>query len=127
MNARAQNCPNAVAAQPWTRFDFPLLLCECLRHHISCDCFEHWLFVDTLHAVQAARSGCMKLQCLVKVLGDPADLRAHRALDDCVALRHVAVALAEQLGLDLLLWLQRFACELDLRSSLLQLDVLLDA
>ena len=69
----------------------------------------------------------MKLQCLVKVLGDPADLRAHRALDDCVALRHVAVALAEQLGLDLLLWLQRFACELDLRSSLLQLDVLLDA
>ena len=69
----------------------------------------------------------MKLQCLVKVLGDPADLRVHRALDDCVALRHVAVALAEQLGLDLLLWLQRFACELDLRSSLLQLDVLLDA
>ena len=69
----------------------------------------------------------MKLQCLVKVLGDPADLRAHRALDDCVALRHVAAALAEQVGLDLPLWLQRFACELDLRSSVLQLDVLLDA
>ncbi len=63
----------------------------------------------------------------MKVLGDPADLRAHRALDDCVALRHVAVALAEQVGLDLPLWLQQFACELDLRSSLLQLDVLLDA
>ena len=69
----------------------------------------------------------MKLHCLVKVLGDPADLRAHRALDDCVALRHVAVALAEQVGLDMPLWLQQFACELDLRSSLLQLDVLLDA
>ena len=69
----------------------------------------------------------MKLQCLVKVLGDPADLRAHRALDDCAALRHVAVTLAEQLGLDLPLWLQRFAFKLDLRNSLLQLDVLLDA
>ena len=69
----------------------------------------------------------MKLQCLVEVLGDPADLRAHLALDDCVALRHVAVALAEQLGLDLLLWLRRFACEFDLCSSLLRLEVLLDA
>ena len=69
----------------------------------------------------------MKLQCLVKVLGDPADLRAHRALDDCVALRHVAATLAEQLGLDLPLWLQRFAFKLDLHSSILQLDVLLDA
>ena len=69
----------------------------------------------------------MKLQCLVKVLGDPADLRAHRALDDCVALRHVAATLAEQLGLDMPLWLQRFAFELDLRNSILQLDVLLDA
>ena len=69
----------------------------------------------------------MRLQCLVEVLGDPAGLRAHRALDDSVALRHVAVALAEQVGLDLPLWLQRFAWELDLRSNLLQLDVLLDA
>ena len=68
----------------------------------------------------------MKLQCLVKVLGDPTDLRAHRALDDCVALRHVAVTLAEQLGLDLPLWLQRFAFKLDLHNSILQLDVLLD-
>jgi len=41
------------------RFDFPLLLCECMRHHISCDCFEHWLFVDTMPAAQSARSGCM--------------------------------------------------------------------
>ena len=49
------------------------------------------------------------------------------SVDELKRLRHVAVALAEQLGLDLPLWLQRFACELDLRSSLLQLDVLLDA
>ena len=49
------------------------------------------------------------------------------SVDELKRLRHVAVALAEQLGLDLPLWLQRFACELDLHSNLLQLDVLLDA
>ena len=63
------------------RFDFPLLLSECLRHCLPCDCFEQWLFVDTLHVAQAlAPHGCRRLQCLVKQLGDPADLRAHRAL-----------------------------------------------
>jgi len=109
------------------KFDFPLLLCECLRHGISCDGFQQWLFADTLQVVQASARGCLKLQCLVKLLGDPADLRAHRALDDCVALRHVGVALAEQLDTDLPSLLKRFfAFEIDLRSSLVQLSVLMD-
>ena len=80
-------------------FDFPLLLAECLRHNISCSCFQTWLFVDTLHAVSSGGS-CKKLQCLVRFLGDPTDLRAHRALDDCIALRHVVVALSERSSKD---------------------------
>ena len=31
------------------RFDFPLLLCELLRHDLSTTMFEQWYFVDTLH------------------------------------------------------------------------------
>ena len=63
------------------KFDFPLLLCECLRHKLPCDCFQEWRFVDTLHIAQAlARHGCVKLQCLVRLCGDARDLRAHRAL-----------------------------------------------
>ena len=72
-----------IAGHNSVRFDFALLLCECLRHRMSCDCFRRWLFVDTLHVIKAlAERSCMKLQCLVKTLGSPADLRAHRALDD---------------------------------------------
>ena len=142
------------------RFDFPLLLSECLRHCLPCDCFEQWLFVDTLHVAQAlAPHGCGKLQCLVKLGGDPADLRAHRALrpqfsssffvyafvhmpadlctrstarenlrlDDCVALRHVAVAWAEGLGTTLPTLLRRFAVRLDLGTSIAQTSLLMDA
>ncbi len=110
------------------RFDFPLLLCECLRHRISCDCFRQWLFVDTLHVVQALTGhGCMKLQCLVKELGSSEDLRAHRALDDCIALRHVGTAFAEGLSKDLPALLKWFAAELDLGTSLSQLSVLMDS
>jgi hypothetical protein len=62
------------------RFDYPLLLCECLRHRLSCDCFQEWRFVDTMHIAQAlAEHGCVKLQCLVRLCGDAKDLRAHRA------------------------------------------------
>ena len=30
------------------RFDFPLLLIELVRHHLSAAALEDWLFVDTL-------------------------------------------------------------------------------
>ncbi len=110
------------------RFDFPFLLCECLRHRAPCDCFQEWLFADTLHVAQAAEEhGCRKLQCLVRTLGRFEDLRAHRAFDDCVALRHVGVALAERLGLDLPTFLRRFAVELDVPRSLAQLSVLMES
>ena len=71
--------------------------------------------------------GCRKLQCLVRTLGRFEDLRAHRAFDDCVALRHVGVALAERLGLDLPALLRRFAVELDFATSLAQLSVLMES
>jgi len=110
------------------RFDFPLLLCECMRRCISCDCFRQWVFVDTMHVAQAvAEHGCIKLQCLVQTLGNPSELRAHRALDDCVALRLVCVTLAEKMGTDLWALLRGFSVEVDLTNSLAQLSVLMES
>ena len=109
------------------RFDFPMLLAECLRHCVPCDCFRKWLYVDTLHVVGAFNYSCKKLQCLVKLLGETADLRAHRALDDTVALRHVSSALAERVGCTLPELLRQFALELDFDKSLAVLSILLVA
>ena len=108
------------------RFDFPLLLCECQHNKISLCCFEHWLFADTLHICQAFPDhGCSKLQCLIRSLSGGEDLRAHRALDDCVALRRVVIALAWKAGVSLPSLMHSFAVAVDLDSSIAQISVLL--
>ncbi len=75
------------------RFDFALLLFECQRHSLSWSPLERWLFVDTLEVLRGFGvedlGGCLQLQCLARVAGGAEGLRAHRALDDCVALRGV--------------------------------------
>ena len=109
------------------RFDFPMLLAECLRHCVPCECFKKWLYVDTLHVVGAFEYPCKKLQCLVKHLGETADLRAHRALDDTAALRHVSNVLAERVGCTLPGLMRQFAIELDFDRSLVVLSILLVA
>ena len=102
-----------------------MLLAECLRHCVPCDCFRKWLYVDTLHVAGAFEYPCKKLQCLVKLLGETADLRAHRALDDTVALRHVSNVLAERVGCTLPDLLHQLALELDFDKSLSVLSILL--
>ena len=69
---------------------------------------------------------CLKLQCLVREMAEASDLRAHRALDDVVALRHVAVSMTQVCGVSLSTLLMSFAQELDLPSSLAQTSVLMD-
>ena len=78
--------------------------------------------MDTLHVVSAFDHSCKKLQCLVKLLGETADLCAHRALDDTVALRHVSNVLAERVGCTLPELLRQFALELDFDKSLAILE-----
>ena len=104
-----------------------MLLTQCLRHCVPCDCFKKWLYVDTLHVVGAFEYSCKKLQCLVKLLGETADLRAHRALDDTLALRHVSNVLAERVGCTLPGLMRQFALELDFDRSLAVLSILLVA
>ena len=67
---------------------------------------QYWLFTDTLELFMALESsvtnGCAKLQCLVHHL-KPAgqQLAAHRALEDCIALRCCVQAVADHLGVSL--------------------------
>ena len=108
------------------RFDFPFLLCECQRNKIFVGCFEHWLFADTLHICQAFPDhGCLKLQCLIRSLSGRGDLRAHRALVDCIALRRVVIALAWKAGVSLPSLMHSFAVAVELDSSIAQISVLL--
>ena len=67
------------------KFDFPLLLAECVRHELSLSPLRRWLFADTLAILEATKQAvgevgpCLKLQCLVCNYATPEDLRAHRA------------------------------------------------
>ena len=107
------------------RFDFPLLLCELLRHNLSTAVFERWYFADTLHVFKDCnRYGCIKLQCLAKdTMTDPG--HAHRALDDCIALRKITDIFAHRLGTSTRHLLSLYLVELDLTSSIAHLSVLI--
>ena len=119
--------PALIGTERHKYVDFPMLLPQCLRHCVPCECFKKWLYVDTLHVVGACEYSCKKLQCLVKLLGETADLRAHSALDDTVALRHESNVLAERFGCTLPDLLRQFALELDFDRSLAVLSILLVA
>ena len=59
-------------------------------------------------------------------MADASDLRAHRALDDVLALRHVVTSVAQVLGVSVSDLLARHAQEVDMASSLAQATVLMD-
>ena len=65
------------------KFDFPFLLSECMRQEVPLAVFAEWRYVDTLSLLRAVESslhgGCVKLQCLLRAVGDDGRLRAHRA------------------------------------------------
>ena len=112
---------------PGIRFDFAMLLFELVRHGMSWTPLEQWLFVDTLALVQAVGvshlGGCAKLQCLVQgqCVGS---LRAHRALDDCIALRAVVQGIAESYGVCVLDLLRDMVVSLDAPASAAQVSTL---
>ena len=114
-----------LAAHNGSKFDFPLLLCEVLRNNLSTNVFEQWHFIDTLDVSKSLdRCGCVKLQCLCKELAIDSG-NAHRALDDCLALRNILHISAQRCGLSFRLFLSLYVVEVDLDSSIAQLSVLL--
>ena len=108
------------------RFDFAMLLSECCRCSLPLDSFTRWRYVDTLAVAKAAcLFDCVKLQCMTHMTGCASELRAHRALDDAIALRGVVNYAAESLGVSTLKLMQQFACELDLTASVANLSSVL--
>ena len=75
-------------------FDFPMLVSEVLRHDCNLFALADFLFVDTLDVLRtyggalAVSDGCFKLQCLSRCC-NCTEGRAHRALEDTMALRAV--------------------------------------
>ena len=80
---------------------------------------QNWFFVDTISLVQG---GCAKLQCLVR--GHCVGLQAHRALDDCIALRAVVQGIAESYGARVLYLLRDMVVSLDAAASAAQVSTL---
>lgn len=119
-----------IAAHNGFRFDFAVLLFECQRHGLPMAPFRRWLFLDTLHVLESAKAelggACMKLQCLVSAAVATQELRAHRALDDSVALRHVVHGVASRLGCSVTDLLRLFAARWDEQASTAQVAALIE-
>ena len=108
------------------RFDFPFLLAECLRCGLGASAMARWLYVDTMDLLQATNCGeCTKLQCAVRACSHPSCLRAHRALDDCIALEAVVEHLSARFGVSTLRLLRQFARRMDDAATVAQLGALI--
>ena len=119
-----------LAAHNGFKFDYPMLLCECLRNNISWASMVRWRYVDTLVLMSAldpeVYGGCLKLQCLARRCVSGTDLRAHRALDDSLFLRDVFVNLGQLLDTTAIDLLRPFVASMDWQATVASLVVFLD-
>ena len=102
------------------KFDFPMLASEVFRSGADFKPLQRWLFVDTLDVFKAGAAPCVKLQCLYGEIAVDRNLRAHRALDDAVALLRVAVTQAERYGVDLQSLFAPFVVECNVEETMAQ-------
>lgn len=88
----------AIIAHNGNKFDFPFLCNEVYRNNMDLEFLLKWKFVDTLEVFRSldgeSHGGCVKLQCLLRYLTGGEKLGAHRALDDCFALKSVLESMA---------------------------------
>ena len=86
-----------------------------------------WVYVDTLDVLRVKdhTGECNKLQCAFRSCSGPPSLRAHRALDDCIALRSVVQHISASLGVAPFVLLRQFASRMDENATCAQLTSLL--
>ena len=122
-----QDLDVCLVAHNGAKFDFPFMLQECLRAGVGHRAMLSWTYVDTLDVLRATdRAGeCAKLQCALRVCCGPPTLRAHRALDDCVALEAVVRHVSASLGTKPWELLRPFAFRLDGASAVAQMSALI--
>ena len=114
-----------IVAHNGMKFDFPFLLSEAMRAGIGPGVMAAWAYVDTLDLLQATDCECRKLQCAFRANGGIPGLRAHRALDDCIALGSVVRSISASLGVTPWMLLRHFAVRLDEDSTRAGLSALL--
>ena len=114
-----------IVAHNGMKFDFPFLLSEAMRAGIGPGVMATWVYVDTLDVLQAIDCACRKLQCAFRAFGGSPGLRAHRALDDCIALGSVVRSISASLGVTPWMLLKHFAARLDEDSTRAGLSALL--
>ena len=116
-----------MVAHNGVKFDFPFLLSACMRAGIGPTVMADWIYVDTLDVLRATdRAGeCNKLQCAVRECAGPQCLRAHRALDDCIALEAVIRHVSDSFGVTPWAVLHPFACRMDEGPTMTQMSVLI--
>ena len=104
------------------KFDFPFLLCEVFRAGLGSSAMAVWMYADTLHLLQATNSAgeCNKLQCALRACSGPRGLRAHRALDECIALEQVVSHVTESLGVTPRVSLRPIVFRLDQAATVAQ-------
>ena len=110
------------------KFDFPFLCAEILRAGIAPDDnMTAWVYVDTLDVLRVTDhpGECNKLQCAFRSCSGPPSLRAHRALDDCLALASVVQHISASLGVAPFTLLRQFAARMDENATCAQLTALL--
>ena len=97
------------------KFDSPFWLSGCMRAGIGSGAMAAWVYVDTLDVLRAADSAgeCKKLQCAFRSCSGSPGLKAHRALDDCLALGCVVRHISESFGVTPWMLLGHFASRLD--------------
>jgi DNA polymerase III epsilon subunit-like protein len=107
------------------KFDYAILASEAFRADVGWGAMQRWAFLDTLDVFRAIGTAhCVKLQCLLRAFGGDDGLRAHRALDDAIALRSIVILLAERFGVPLSVLLAPFVVEFDAPTSAAQISVL---
>ena len=112
------------------KFDFPLLLNECLRYNCGLNHLAAWKYVDTLEVLKQidgvkVADGCAKLQCLRAACGHGGAGRSHRALDDAIVLGEVVRHIAATVGVTEEALLQPFVSSMDMPATLASLSFLL--
>ena len=116
-----------LVAHNGAKFDFPFLLSECIRAGVGSGVMSAWAYVDTLDVFRAVDcvGECAKLQCAFRSCGGRHCLRAHRALDDCIALGAIVHHISFSLGVTPWMLLRHFATRLDEDSTCAGLSALM--
>ena len=110
-----------IAGHNGLKFDFPMLVSECLRHNCNLFQLQQFYFCDTLPLARAFSGvigdACARLQCLARCCSCGTG-RQHRALEDTVVLRSVVQHCAHYSGVPVGTLLGRFARRFDAYATL---------